>query len=67
MITERIKKLPARDRLILIEEIWDTLSEEADQLESPAWHKKVLDARRELIENGEAEFITLDELKATEE
>ena len=64
MITEEIRKLPARDRLILIEEIWDTLHEEADELESPGWHKDVLDARRELIEKGEAEFIALDELKA---
>jgi putative addiction module component (TIGR02574 family) len=64
MITEEIKKLPARDRLILIEEIWDTLYEEADELDSPAWHRGVFDARREMIEKGEAEFIALDELKA---
>ena len=63
MITDEIKNLSIKDRLILMEEIWETLCYEEDKIESPAWHKEVLDRREKKIENGEAKFISLEELK----
>ena len=64
MITAEIKKMPRRDRIILMEEIWDTLYHDKSEIESPAWHKDVLDERRKKIENGEAKFISIDDLRA---
>jgi hypothetical protein len=34
-----------------------------DEIESPSWHEPVLDKRRTQIENGEAKFISIDDLK----
>ena len=62
MITPEIQKMSTQDRMILIEEIWDTLRH--DDVESPSWHESVIDKRRTQIENGQAELISLDELRA---
>ena len=62
MITAEIKKMPVRDRLILMEEIWDSLR--SDDLESPAWHEDILRERKQKIKSGEAEFISIDKLRS---
>ena len=64
MITVDIKKMSTRDRIILMEEIWDTLCHDENEIESPSWHKDVLDERRKQVENGEAKLISIDDLKA---
>ncbi len=65
MITVEIKKMSTRDRIILMEEIWDTLCRDENEIESPSWHKDVLDERRKQVENGEAKFISIDDLKVS--
>ncbi|RXK88788.1 addiction module component CHP02574 family protein [Chlorobaculum sp. 24CR] len=62
MNIKAIKKLPPRERVKIMEEIWDSLAEE-ELPESPAWHEEVLAARQRRVEKGEARFLTLDELK----
>ena len=62
MITPEIKKMSTKYRMILLEEIWDTLRH--DEIESPPWHEPVLDERRTRIEDGEAKLIPIDDLKA---
>jgi len=37
----------------LLEALWDDLSRAPDQLESPEWHKGVLDERRRRLQTGE--------------
>jgi len=49
MITAEIKEMPTRDRIILREEIWDTLCDDENEMESPLWHEDVLDERRTKI------------------
>lgn len=61
MITAEIKKMPAKEKLILMEEIWDTLKSE--EIESPSWHTDVVSERQRKIERGEANFISINELK----
>jgi hypothetical protein len=34
-----------------------------DKLESPAWHKKILEKRLAKVEAGKGEFLTLVQLK----
>lgn len=63
MITEEIKNMSKKGRLILMEELWETLCDEENEIKSPEWHKEVLDERRDLIKTGKSKFISIDELK----
>ncbi|MDR4509175.1 MAG: addiction module protein [Candidatus Brocadiaceae bacterium] len=64
MITSEIKKMSTVERLQAMEELWDALCHEDKEVESPVWHKEILDERKKKIERGEAEFISIEELKA---
>ena len=63
-ITE-IKSLPVSKRIMLMEEIWDSLCYEHEQIESPPWHQDVLNGRLELLNSKQATLISLQELKNT--
>ncbi len=41
----------------------ETLESESNQVESPKWHKKLLETRIEKMKNGQAEFISIDDLR----
>ena len=62
-ITE-IKKMSIIERLQAMEELWDSLYHEENEIESPEWHKDILESRREKINKGKAEFISLEDLKS---
>ena len=59
-----IKKMNVRDRLQMMEALWDSLLAEKPDIESPVWHKDILEDRKTKIKNGKAEFVSLKELKA---
>ena len=63
MITE-IRKMPVIERLQVMEELWESLCHEEIEIESPEWHNDILESRRKKIKKGEAEFISLEDLKA---
>jgi putative addiction module component (TIGR02574 family) len=63
MSIDEIKAMPIDERLRLMEEIWESLSENDQAINSPAWHEAVLDERRKRIASGEATFLTFDQLK----
>ncbi len=56
-----LQNLPATEKLHLIEQLWDGLSEQ--DIISPDWHREILKDRRERYENGEITLISLEELK----
>lgn len=60
-----IKKMSRIERLAAIEALWDSLLEEEAQIESPDWHRDVLEERRKKIEDGQVEFISLAKLRAS--
>ena len=62
-ITE-IKKMSIIERLQAMEELWDSLCHEENEIESPSWHKDILESRRKKIKEGEAEFVSLKDLKS---
>ena len=64
MTIAELKKMPVQQRIILMEEIWDTLSHGDVELESPHWHKDILDERMELIDSGKATYLTIEQLKS---
>jgi len=65
MTTAEIKKMPVKDKIILMEEIWDSLCHDENDIESPAWHEEILEERRKKIETGTARFVSIDDLKAS--
>ena len=42
-LTTEISRLTSAEKLQLVEELWDTLAANPDQLPMPAWHDKLLD------------------------
>ncbi|MEQ1696275.1 MAG: addiction module protein [Hyphomicrobiaceae bacterium] len=60
----QIRQLPVSDRLRLIEELWDSLDEEADELPVPEWHKAELDKRLDAHGANPGAARPWDEVKA---
>jgi hypothetical protein len=65
MNTLEIKKMSRIERLQAMETLWDSLLDEEAEIESPEWHRDILGERRRKIETGEAEFISLERLRAS--
>ncbi len=65
MNTIEIRKMSMIERLQAMEALWDSLMDEESEIESPQWHRDIIEERKRKIENGKAEFISLEELKAT--
>ena len=65
MNIQEIKKMSRIERLQAMEALWDSLIDEESEIESPEWHQDILEERKRKIENGKAEFITLEELRAS--
>ena len=63
MSMDEIKKLDIKERIILMNDVWASLDVEAVKVESPSWHEDILKGRIERINNDEAKYITLKDLK----
>lgn len=62
--TAEINKMPIKERIILMEELWNSLRHiDNPEIESPEWHEGILRDRLQKINDGKAKFITMDELK----
>ena len=48
-----LQKMSFPDKLELLEALWDDLSRDPAKLQSPEWHKEVLDERRRKVQSGE--------------
>ena len=65
MIASEIKKMGVKEKLILMEQIWENLLNETDGgIESPVWHEEILKDRMEKIKTGKAEFISIKEIRS---
>ena len=60
---EEIHQLPLREKLLVMEAIWEDLSREEQNLEVPQWHKELLDERERLLAEGKAKFVDWEEAK----
>jgi hypothetical protein len=52
------------EKLIAINQIWDDLLRNPDEVPSPEWHKEVLSARAERVKTGKAHFKDLQTVKS---
>ena len=59
-----ISKMSKLERLQTMEALWDSLIHETPEIESPEWHRNILDCRTRKIEEDKAEFIPVEELKS---
>ncbi|MCD4787209.1 MAG: addiction module protein [Desulfobacterales bacterium] len=65
MNTLEIEKMSTIDRLQAMEALWDSFMGEKPEIDSPEWHQDILEERKRKIKNGKAEFISLEELRAS--
>jgi type II secretory pathway component PulC len=63
MNTIDIEKMTTQEQLQTMEALWDALTHAAQEPASPAWHEEIVQARREKIASGQANFVSLAELK----
>ena len=49
--------MPLPEKLAMLEALWVEISSEPDKVETPEWHKDILDERLEAAERGEVEAI----------
>ena len=62
-VTIPLRKMNTSDKLRALEEIWDDLLRNAEEVPSPAWHADVLRARQKRIREGKARFRDWSEAK----
>lgn len=65
MNTNEISKLSIVERFQIMEVLWDSFKNEQSQIESPDWHKDILQERKEKIDSGKSEFISISALRAS--
>ncbi len=63
MSSAEIAQMTTQERLQAMEALWDALCHEKPEPASPSWHEQVLQARREEIDSGQANFCSLDEAR----
>lgn len=60
-----VKDLPVREKLQLMEAIWEDLRTHFENSDPPASHRELLDERRRRVEEGQACLLDWDEVKLT--
>jgi putative addiction module component (TIGR02574 family) len=62
-LKEEVSRLSKSEQLQAMEWLWASLSKKPDQVESPEWHGDVLAARKAKVDSGEAQFLSIAQLK----
>ena len=64
MSIDEIKMLDITERIILVEEIWDSIAKEQDSLGLSEYEKNILDDRLLSLESNTGNLMSWDEMKA---
>jgi putative addiction module component (TIGR02574 family) len=59
-----LDKMSVAEKLQTIEAIWENLSANPEQIESPAWHREELRVREAQVASGEVKLIAWKKAKA---
>ena len=59
-----LNEMTVAEKLQAMEALWEDLSRNADALESPEWHRDVLEKRERRIASGESRFSDWEQAKA---
>lgn len=57
------ESLTRMDKLRLIEQFWEEISLDPEEIASPAWHADALADAESAVANGEAEFMDWEQAK----
>lgn len=63
MSIDEIKMLDITERIMLVEEIWDSIAKEQDNVKLSEYEKEILDIRLASLENNSDNLMTWDEIK----
>jgi putative addiction module component (TIGR02574 family) len=63
MTSTEISQLTLREKLQIMQSIWEDLRGHVDRFEVPQSHQAILDERRRRVESGEAQLLDWDEVK----
>ena len=58
-----LKDMTLQEKLAAMELLWEDLARSPESVESPDWHKDILDERRELVAEGKAHFVDWETAK----
>ena len=58
-----LAKMSTNEKLQALEEIWEDLCRNSDDIPSPAWHEDVLNKRKLKVSEGTAQYIDWDKAK----
>lgn len=56
--------MTVQEKLAAMESLWEDLIRTPEAIESPAWHKDILDDRRHRIAEGQSRFTDWETAKA---
>lgn len=59
-----LHEMTIQEKLAAMEALWEDLSRSPAAIESPEWHKKILDERRQRVAEGTAQFEDWETAKA---
>jgi hypothetical protein len=59
-----LHEMTIKEKLAVMESLWEDLSRSPDSIESPDWHKAILELRREKVATGTARFVDWEAAKA---
>lgn len=65
MSVSEIKRLPLREKLQIMEALWDDLNERFESLEVSPEIRSLLDDRRARVQRGDARLLDWDSVKGT--
>ena len=63
MSIDEIKQLDITERILLVEEIWDSIAKEQESVGLSEYEKEVLDARLTSLEENPNTLMSWDEIK----
>ena len=59
-----LNEMTTTEKLVIINEIWDDLMRNPNDIPSPEWHRDVLSARAGRVKRGEAKFKDFESAKS---
>ncbi len=63
MSIDEIKMLDITERILLVEEIWDSIAKEQDSVGLSEYEKEILDIRLTSLEDNPNDLMSWDEIK----
>lgn len=63
MSIDEIRMLDISERILLVEEIWDSIAQEQEHLELSEYEKKILDERLLSLQNNAEDLTSWEEMR----